>query len=163
MIIIIIFIIIVYLIYINCNREEFKNNIELNNLTLDNNINKINNTDIYNNFTSENKNMVPNIICKNDDIKEFIYENFRYKLIGKAINKYYNQEYYLYESRKDQYGNLLIRDNLDYLNSQIYSYLFINFNDNKPIIEKEFGPRSKINSGDIIYIGINYIGPYIIV
>ena len=152
MIIIIIFIIIVYLIYINCNSEEFKNNIELNNLTLDDNINKLNN-----NF------MVPNLICENEKVKELIYENFKYKLIGKAVNKYYKQEFYLYESRKDQYGNLLIRDNLDYLNSQIYSYLFINFNNNEPIIEKEFGPRSKINSGDIIYIGINYIGPYIIV
>jgi hypothetical protein len=158
MITIIIFIIIVYLIYINCNREEFKNNIELNNLNLDNNINN----NIDNNFIIENKNMVPNIICKNDNIKELIYDNFKYKIIGKAVNKYYNQEYYLYESRKDQYGNLLIRDNLDYLNSQIYSYLFITFNDNQQIIEKEFGPRSKINSGDIIYIGVNNIGPYII-
>ena len=158
MIIIIIFIIIVYLIYINCNREEFKNNIELNNSTLDDNINKLNNS-----ILDDNINIVPNIICKNDNIKELIYKNFRYKLIGKAINKYYNQEYYLYESKKDQYGNLLIRDNLDYLNNQIYSYLFVNFNNDEPIIEKEFGPRSKIISGDIIYIGINYIGPYIIV
>ena len=173
-IIILIFFIIVYIIYKNQN-ENFKNNIELTNLNLDNNTNTLMNNDIKNNFISnniDNKNIKSDYVCyKNktfNKTKELVYDNFKYKLIGKAVNKFYNQKYYLYESRKDQYGNLLIRDNLDYLNGQIYSYLFVNFDD-KPNIDHEFGPRSKINVGDIIYIdkkyllnGISYIGPYII-
>jgi hypothetical protein len=98
------------------------------------------------------------------------YNNNTFKLIGTALNKYYNQKYHLYESKNDQYGDLLMGDNLDYLNEQnIYSYKFIIFINNKPNIEQEFGPRAKINIGDIIYLdnkykskGISYIGPYII-
>lgn len=175
-IIILIFFMIVYLIYKNpIENENFKNNIELNNLNIDN-TNNLNNVDINNNFLSnniDNKNIKSNYVCYGrkipNKVKEFNYNNFKYKLIGKSVNKFYNQKYYLYESRKDQYGNLLIRDNLDYINGQIYSYLFVNFIDNKPIIDHEFGPRSKINIGDIIFIdkkylnnGISYIGPYII-
>jgi hypothetical protein len=174
--IILIIFIIVYIIYNNSNKNEnFKNNIELNNLDL-NNTNNLNNIDINNNFMSnniDNKNIKINYDCYKrksfNKIKELNYGNFKYKLIGKGVNKFYNQKYYLYESRKDQYGNLLIRDNLDYLNNQIYSYIFVKFNNNKPIVDHEFGPRNKINIGDIIFIdkkylsnGISYIGPYII-
>ena len=93
------------------------------------------------------------------------YNNYNYKLIGKAVNKIYNQIYYLYESKKDQNGNLSIRNNLDYLDEQIYSYLFVSIDNNKTIINYELGPRSKINKGDVVFVDRKYlsIGPYIII
>lgn len=101
--------------------------------------------------------------------KELIYHNSTFNLIGTAINKFYNQKYYLYESKIDQNGDLLITENLDYLNEQIYKYLFVIFDNTQVIIQQEFGPRNKIDIGDIIHIdikylnnGISYIGPYII-
>lgn len=82
------------------------------------------------------------------------YNNNIYNFIGKALNKLYNQEYYLYEFK---------------LNGQLYNYIFVFFINNKIEIKYDFGPRNKINNGDIIYLdikkyntGIGYIGPFII-
>jgi hypothetical protein len=153
---IIIFIIIVYIIYItNVKPTKIKNtiehntNIETSKLNLDNSL--------------PNK----DIILSNNILKKLNYNNNTFKLIGTALNKYYNQKYYLYESKNDQYGDLLMRNNLDYLNEQqLYSYIFVLFNNNEPNIEQEFGPRMKINIGDVIYLDKKYmsngLGPYII-
>ena len=98
--------------------------------------------------------------------REITYNNFIFNYIGQGINDLYHQKYYLYERKNDQYGNLLVRDNLEYLDNQIYTYLFIN---EDLSIQYEFGPRPKINVNDIIYLdikylsnGISHIGPYII-
>ena len=185
----IIFILIVYFIYnnktieniTNTNKYEVLNTKQHNNQDTkqyDNlDINQYDNIDKYNNnlsttnfYLSNDDNNINNQKC-NDNLssilKEIKYNDYTFKLIGTAINKFYNQNYYLYERKNDQYGDLLIKDNLDYLDEQIYSYLFVNFIDNKVSIQKEFGPRIKINTGDIIYLdikdlsnGISYIGPY---
>lgn len=161
--IIIIFIIIVYVIYIT--------NIETNDLNKSTEI--LHSENITN---TTNNNLIENItntqtLQKKDlsSLKKLDYNNNTFNLIGIALNKYYNQKYYLYESKNDQYGDLLMRDNLEYLNEQIYSYILVYIINNEPIIKEEFGPRSKINVGDVIYIdrkdksnGISYIGPYII-
>ena len=142
-----------------------------NKVCLNNNIEKMsNNTDI---------NYAPSFIqnekkCNNDLTnipKQIIYNDNKFDLIGTAINIYYNQNYYLYESKIDQYGDILMRNNLEYLdNTQMYKYLFVNFIDNKQVIQWEFGPRNKINKDDNIYMdikhlknGISYIGPYLII
>ena len=98
------------------------------------------------------------------------YNNNLYNLIGKAVNKLYNQEFYLYQSKVDQVGDLFMRNNLDYLNNQIFDYIFVHFIDNKIKIKYRFGPRNKINNGDTIYLDIknsnkriSYIGPFIII
>jgi hypothetical protein len=187
----IIFIIIVYTIYItNTNTEisnitdtntEIETNTDIDNFTDINNLNlnNINNTNDFelpeeiNYNNNEALSYMPDeTTCSKkliNILKELIYNGYNYKLIGTAINKYYNQKYYLYESKIDQYGDLLMRDNLDYLNEQIYSYIFVTFINNKIEIDHEFGPRNKIDIGDIIYLdkkylsnGISYIGPYII-
>ena len=116
---------------------------------------------------------MPNETTCNVDLstvpKEMYYNNNTFNLIGTAVNKFYDQKYYLYESKIDQSGDLLMRDNLDYLNEQIYNYLFINIINNEIKIQQKFGPRPKIDIGDIIYLdikhkfnGISYIGPYLI-
>ena len=136
-----IFIIIVSLIY------------HYNNNTIEN-ITNINSIDIKNNILPNEINMEP--IYNIELQKELIYQNNTFRLIGTAINKPYNQKYYLYESKINQNDNLL--------NEQLYNYIFVNFLE-QPIIQQEFGPRNKIDVGDIIYLfnGINNIGPYIII
>ena len=147
----IIFIIIVYSIYIKTH--------EISNFT--NTIESTNNTVLLNEtICDKNPPIIP---------KELIYNNYTYNLVGTGINNFYNQKYYLYETKNDQYGDLFMKDNLEYLDGEIYSYIFVNYINNKPIIDHIFGPRNKIKIGDVIYIeqkyllnGINYIGPYII-
>ena len=145
-----------YTIYVNTH--------EISNFT--------NTTESTNNITLLNE--IPNEITCDKNIliipNELIYNRYTYKLVGTGINNFYNQKYYLYETRNDQYGDLFMKDNLEYLNEQIYSYIFVYYIDNKPFINNIFGPRNKINVGDVIYIeqkyllnGINYIGPYIII
>ena len=152
-----IYLLIVYLIYKNNNCIEKITNTQKKN-SLDNNTSLLS--------------YIPDETACNNKLttipKELIYYNTMFNLIGSAINKFYNQNYYLYESKNDQNGILLITENLDYLNEQLYSYLFVIFLDNmQPIIHQEFGPRHKIDIGDIIYIDIkylsnrlSYIGPY---
>ena len=172
----IIFIIIVYIIYITSNKTNIDNFTSTNNLDL-NNINNSNNFILpkeikYNNNEALSYMPVKSTCNQNvsNILKELRHNGYDYKLIGTAVNKYYNQKYYLYESKIDQYGDLLMRDNLDYLNEQIYSYIFVTFTNNKIEIDHEFGPRNKIDIGDIIFLdkkylsnGISYIGPYIII
>ena len=159
--IIIFIIILLIIIYIINNKICLNNNIEkMSNHTID--------TNYAPSFIQNEK------ICNNDLInipKQIIYNDNKFDLIGTAINIYYNQNYYIYESKIDQYGDILIRNNLEYLeNTQMYKYLFVNFIDNKQVIQWEFGPRNKINKDDSIYMdikhlknGISYIGPYLII
>lgn len=156
---IIIYIIIVYIIYLTSTKTS--------------NISKFSNTNNLNLENNESLSYIPNNVMCDQKLsiipKDLDYNSYTYSLIGTGINKFYNQKYYLYETKKDQYGNLLIKDNLEYLNEQIYSYIFVTFLNDNPNIDYEFGPRYKINPGDVIYIdnkylsnGISYIGPFII-
>ena len=121
---------------------------------------------IKNSLNNDNITLMNIDLCKNNVPNKLYYNNSKFNLIGTAINKIYNQEYKLYESKVKQCKNLLIRENLDYLDNQIYNYIFVNLDNNKFSIQQEFGPRNKINIGDIIYLdlfnGSSYIGPYII-
>jgi len=171
-----IFIIIVFIISkYSISIENITNTQKINSLDIDTNLSTTNfnlaNEIEYDNNTSLS--YMPNETTCNKDLssypKELIYHNSTFNLIGTAINKFYNQKYYLYESKIDQNGDLLITENLDYLNHQIYKYLFVIFDDTQAIIHQEFGPRNKIDIGDIIYIDIkylnnriSYIGPYLI-
>ena len=177
--------IIILIVYIICNNSIGNNLAEnmINTQTSTNlNIEKNNDLSSIVNFNlpneikykdNESLSYMPNEITSNINLssiqKELNYNSQTFNLIGTAVNKLYNQKYYLYESKNDQSGDLLMRDNLDYLNEQIYNYKFINFINNQPIIHQEFGPRPKIDIGDIIYLdikhklnGISYIGPFII-
>lgn len=169
-----IFFLIVYLIYQNNNSiENITNTKKINGLNTDNN-NFLSTTNfnlpneiVYDNNTSLS--YMPNETKCHVNLtpipKELTYHNHTFNLVGTAVNDLYNQKYFLYESKYDQNGNLLITDNLDYLQDQIYNYLFVTFNNNQSIIHQKFGPRNKIDIGDIIYLlnGINQIGPYLIV
>ena len=176
--IIIIIVIIIYLINNNKTIENISNTGKISSLEMDNeksisttNFNLVNEINYDSNTALS---YMPNETTCNINLtstpKEIIHNDYKYNLIGTAINKFYNQEYTLYESKIDQYGDLLMRENLDYLNEHIYSYIFVNFINNKIIIQQEFGPRNKIDIGDVIYLdikhlnnGISYIGPYIII
>lgn len=170
--IIIILIIISYLIY-NKKNIEYITNTSNNDLENISSFNKFKIPYEINYDKNESLSYMPNEIKCNKSLLKYPiklnYNNYIYNIIGKALNKLYNQEYYLYESKVDQDGDLLMRDNLEYSNEQIYNYIFVYFVNNKIKIKYKFGPRNKIENGDIIYLdikkfnnGISYIGPYII-
>ena len=131
------------------------------------NITNINSIPTYSNIKNNDTTLSLESSCINNFPEKIYYDNNIFNLIGTAINKFYNQEYKLYESKVKQCDNLLMRENLNNLDDQIYNYIFVIFDDNKTIIQKEFGPRNKIYLGDIIYLDISsgksYIGPYIII
>jgi hypothetical protein len=174
-VLIIIFAIIIYLIHNKKTNENITNTPNINDKTIENitNIPTINYIDInnsiptYSNFKNDNNTLSLKSTSKDNVPKKIYHDNHKYNLIGTAINKFYNQEYKLYESKVKQCDHLLMRENLNNLDDQIYNYIFVIFDDNKAIIQKEFGPRNKIYLGDIIYLDISfgrsYIGPYIII
>ena len=173
---IIIFIIfIIFIISYLINKKNIEHITNLSNNDLEN-ISSNNKFKIPNEISYENTeslSYMPNEIKCNNNLlkypKKLNYNNHIYNLKSKIINNFYNQEYYLYEYKLDQDGDLLIRDNLEYLNEQLYNYILVYFKNNKIKIKYKFGPRNKIDNGDIIYIdlkdngvGISYIGPFII-
>jgi hypothetical protein len=136
--IIIIFIIIVYVIYItNIKTNDLNKSTEIlntdskliENITNTENITNMVDGNLIKNITNtiDGKLIVNNIQNQQkknlNSLEKLDYNNNTFNLIGIALNKYYNQKYYLYESKNDQYGDLLMRDNLEYLNEQIYSYI----------------------------------------
>ena len=90
-----------------------------------------------------------------------IHEDIKYNLLGYAINKYYNQYYLIYESHIIQNNDYYLKDNLDYLNQQLYKYVLVKTKNNESKIIHIFGPRSKINIGDIVNLsyGVYQLGP----
>lgn len=94
-----------------------------------------------------------------DSIK---YENNIYNLIGSASNPYYYQYYYLYEHQIESNDkNLFMKEELKYVNYQVYEYLLVKIDNNVPSIVHSFGPRTKINLNDIVYLanGNFQLGP----
>ena len=152
-----------------------------------NNLSEINNNNIlmaynYNNIYPDDTNDVAgiyNIINQkyDKDSKEIIdnvpsskplhyslnitHEDIKYNLLGYAINKYYKQHYLIYESQIIQNNDYYLKDNLDYLNQQLYKYVLVKTKNNQLKIIHVFGPRSKINIGDIVNLsyGVYQLGP----
>ena len=152
-----------------------------------NNLSEINNNNIlmaynYNNINPDNTNDVAeiyNIINQkyDKDSKEIIdnvssskplhyslnitHEDIKYNLLGYAVNKYYKQHYLIYESYIIQDNDYYLKDNLDYLNQQLYKYVLVKTENNQLKIIHVFGPRSKINIGDIVNLsyGVYQLGP----
>jgi hypothetical protein len=89
------------------------------------------------------------------------HEDIKYDLLGYAINKYYEQYYLIYESHITQDNNYYLKDNLDYLNQQLYKYVLVKTKNNESKVIHVFGPRSKINIGDIVNLsyGVYQLGP----
>jgi hypothetical protein len=85
------------------------------------------------------------------------YEDEKYNLLGYAINKYYNQYFLIYESHINL-SNEYLKDNLNYLNQQLYKYVLVKTKSN---VIHVFGPRNKINIGDIVNLsyGVYQLGP----
>ena len=95
---------------------------------------------------------------------ELVENNEVYNLVGLAINEYYNQYYLLYESKPAPNSNVILGENLSYLNYHINSYLLAKMHDTKPEVLHNIGPRAKINLGDVVYLssGTFQLGPLII-
>ena len=89
------------------------------------------------------------------------HENNNYNLLGYAINKYYQQYYIIYEFKITQNDNYYLKDNLDYVNNQLYKYVLVKTKENTLKIIHAFGPRNKINIGDIVNLsyGVYQLGP----
>ena len=89
---------------------------------------------------------------------DITHEDIKYNLLGYAINKYYNQYYLIYESHITEDNNYYLKDNLDNLNQQLYKYVLVKTKNNVVHI---FGPRNKINIGDIVNLsyGVYQLGP----
>lgn len=90
--------------------------------------------------------------------------NELYTLVGLAINEYYNQYYLLYESQPAPNNNIVLGENLSYLNYHINSYLLAKMHNAKPEVLHNIGPRAKINIGDVVYLsaGTFQLGPLVI-
>lgn len=94
---------------------------------------------------------------------EISYKNDNYKLLGTATNSYFNQYFYIFENKvKQNIDNILLEEELQFMkHEQIYQYLLVKVHKNKPVIIHWFGPRYKINVGDVTYLsmGTFQLGP----
>ena len=176
---ILILVIIIYLSYLNRNKHS--------NFANTDNYYEFNNNTNHNVFNDEDmgKHGITNLIKSSkvwditmdkiesnikptltqDNINQLIYEKEQYTLLGRAINKYYNINYLIYES-KTKYNdtNITIKDNPNYLHNPLYNYLLVSIIDNKQIIKHNINPREKININDTIYLAENtfQLGPLLI-
>ena len=158
-----IIIIIIIILFYFINDKLIQNDNDFLNNKLNQN-NKLNSNDFLNNKLTDklihnDNDFLNDKLNQNDKLNnpnKINYNNNTFKFIGTANNNYHNQKFFLYE---------LIKTNHDSLNKKIYYYIFVVFDNEQYIIQQEFGPRTKINIGDIIYLlnGINQIGPYIII
>lgn len=91
----------------------------------------------------------------------FLYENENYHIIGAAINHYYNQYFYLYESQVITNKTDVLKDNLNYIDYKIFKYLLVKIHNNELVVVHYIGPRNKININDIVYLSLGsfQLGP----
>ena len=101
---------------------------------------------------------------KSKESSKLTINNETYNLMGLAINEYYNQYYLLYESNPAPNNNIILGENLSYLNYHINSYVLAKMHDNKPEVLHNIGPRAKININDVVYLsaGTLQLGPLVI-
>jgi hypothetical protein len=133
-------------------------------------------SDIFN-YTDEGGEEINKItdIFLNKDIVDYIigsklerkmeYKDNIYSLLGLAENKSYRQYYFIYESKvKSSRTNTLVREELAYNTYQVYEYILVKYNGNKPQVVHYIGPRNKININDIVYLSLGSfeLGPLII-
>ena len=92
------------------------------------------------------------------------YQNNKYNLIGSASNPYYQQYYLIYERRVETKENLEMREELEFINYQVFEYLLVKIDNNKPEIAHNIGQRIKININDVVYLALGtfQIGPLVI-
>ena len=169
---------IILLIYIDNNKiEKLDNTQEIkrfsDNSILTNNNNDVigqdlNQDNIYNNkfwninsnlssiFEEENKVDENKENKDNKQVEDKILEDINvndnnYKLLGRATNVYYNQNYYIYENKIKE-DNRMGPNNL-------YQYLLTN---NVNEIMYKFSPRTKLNVNDTTYLsqGVLQLGPF---
>ena len=89
----------------------------------------------------------------------------KYHLLGYVYNTAYRQYYLIYEALNKQINpNLVLREKLDNMDTQTYSYALVKIEKTKPVIKYIFGPRTKININDVVYLsqGPLQIGPLIV-
>ncbi len=93
---------------------------------------------------------------------EITNQNLKYHLLGYAHNIPYKQYYLIYEAVNKQLNpNLVLREKLDNFEAQVFTYALVKITESKPDIKYIFGPRAKINTGDVVYLsqGPLQIGP----
>ncbi len=89
----------------------------------------------------------------------------KYQLLGYVYNTAYRQYYLIYEALNKQINsNIVLREKLDNMDTQTYSYALVKIEKSKPVIKYIFGPRTKININDVVYLsqGPLQIGPLIV-
>ena len=102
---------------------------------------------------SKNNKQEEKIINKEEKI---ILENINvndhhYKILGRATNVYYNQNYYIYENK--------LKEDPRMGPNNLYQYLLTN---NVNEIMYKFSPRTKLNVNDTTYLsqGVLQVGPF---
>ena len=96
------------------------------------------------------------------DIK---HNTLNYNLLGIAYNTFYRQYYLLYETKTKQINtNLVLRERLDNLEYATFTYALVKIEKSQPVIKYIFGPRTKININDVVYLsqGPLQLGPLLI-
>ena len=171
---------IILLIYIYNNKiEKLNNKKEIkrfsDNSILTNNNNDVigqdlNQDNIYNNKFWNINSSLSNIFNKEEESKVNkeekiinkeenevkILENINvndhhYKILGRATNVYYNQNYYIYENK--------VKEDPRMGPNNLYQYLLTN---NVNEIMYKFSPRTKLNVNDTTYLsqGVLQVGPF---
>ena len=169
------------LVYIDNNKiEKLDNTQEIkrfsDNSILTNNNNDdvigqdLNQDNIYNNKFWNINSSLSNIFNKEEESKDNkeekiinkeeneikILENINvndhhYKILGRATNVYYNQNYYIYENK--------LKEDPRMGPNNLYQYLLTN---NVNEIMYKFSPRTKLNVNDTTYLsqGVLQVGPF---
>ncbi len=89
----------------------------------------------------------------------------KYHLLGYVYNTAYRQYYLIYEALNKQLNpNLVLREKLDNMDTQTFTYALVKIEKAKPVIKYIFGPRTKININDVVYLsqGPLQIGPLVV-
>jgi hypothetical protein len=89
----------------------------------------------------------------------------KYNLLGYVYNTAYRQYYLLYEALNKQINpNLVLREKLDSMDVQLFNYALVKIEKSNPVIKYIFGPRTKININDVVYLsqGPLQLGPLIV-
>ena len=93
------------------------------------------------------------------------HNKLNYNLLGIAYNTFYRQYYLVYETKTKQINtNLVLRERLDNLEYTTFTYALVKMEKSQPVIKYIFGPRTKININDVVYLsqGPLQLGPLLI-
>lgn len=107
--------------------------------------------------------LIPSVKSTDKFPSEFEFNKSTYKLLGFAINQYYEQYYLIYEHMiEDVDKNPTVNNDLKFLNYKLYEYTLVKMKGKVPHILHEIGPREKININDFVYLslGVFQLGPF---